>query len=129
MKHSADMFRLLSTRRTTLSLTALLAIGAGAQAQALRDPTRPVTAREVAQPVAAEALRVEAIMDSGARRIAIVNGTVVRTGDRVGTAVIEEIGSDWVRYTRNGRAQTARLPKDSMRVRRSTANLAKNETK
>ena len=126
MKRPPDMFRLLSTRSTTLSLTALLAVGAVAQAQTLRDPTRPATAREVSQPAAA-ALQVEAIMDSGAKRIAIVNGRIVRAGDRVGDAVIEEIGAASVRYMRNGRTETARIAKDSLRVRQSTS-LANNET-
>jgi MSHA biogenesis protein MshK len=126
MKNSADMFRVLSTRRTTLPLTALLAMGAAVQAQTLRDPTRPVTARESTQSVAVASLQLEAVMGSGARRLAIVNGKIVRAGDRVGGALIQEIGSDSIRYTRNGRSETVRIAKDSLRVRES-AGLAKNE--
>lgn len=128
MKISADMFRVLSTRRTTLPLTALLAMGAAAQAQALRDPTRPVTARETTQSVEVAGLQLEAVMGSGVRRLAIVNGKIVRAGDRVGGALIQEIGSDSIRYTRNGRSQIARIAKDSLRVRES-AGLAKNEVR
>lgn len=128
MKDSADIFRVLSTRCTTLPLTALLAMGAVAQAQTLRDPTRPVTARETTQSVAVASLQLEAIMGSGTKRIAIVNGRVVRPGDRVGAALIEAIGSDSIRYTRNGRSETARIAKDSLRVRESDG-LAKNEAR
>ena len=128
MKNSADMFRVLSTRRTALPLTALLAIGATVHAETLRDPTRPATARAVTQSVEVASLRLEAIMGSGARRLAIVNGKIVRTGDHVGGALIQEIDSDSIRYTRNGRSETARIAKASLRVRESTG-LAKNEAR
>lgn len=128
MNNSADMFRVLSTRRTVLPLTALLAIGATAHAETLRDPTRPVTAPAAKQSVAVAGLQLEAIMGSGARRLAIVNGKIVRTGDHVGGALIQEIGGDSIRYTRNGRSETARIAKDSLRVRES-AGLAKNEAR
>lgn len=128
MNDSANMFRVLSTRRTSLPLTALLALGAVAHAETLQDPTRPATVKAVAQSVEPGALQLEAIMDSGARRIAIVNGKVVREGDRIGAAVIEAIGSDSVRYTRNGRSETARIVKTSLRVRQS-ADLQQNEAR
>lgn len=128
MKNSADIFRVLSTRRTTLSLTALLALGATVHAETLRDPTRPVTARAVTQSVQIASLQLEAIMGSGARRLAIVNGKLVRSGDRVGDALIEEIGIDSIRYTRKGRSETVRIAKDNLRVRES-AGLANNEVR
>lgn len=128
MKNPADMFRVLSTRRTALPLTALLAIGAGVHAETLRDPTRPVTARAVTQSVEVAGLQLEAIMGSGPRRLAIVNGKIVRAGDHVGGALIQDIGSDSIRYTRNGRSETVRIARDNLRVRES-AGLAKNEAR
>jgi MSHA biogenesis protein MshK len=128
MKDSTNMLRVPTARRTSLSLTALLAIGAAAQADTLQDPTRPATLKIVAQAADAGALQLEAIMDSGARRVAIVNGKVVRAGDRVGTAVIEAIDGDSIRYTRNGRSETARLAKDTLRVRQS-ARRHENEAR
>jgi MSHA biogenesis protein MshK len=128
MKNSAHIYRVLSARRTSLSLTALLALGAIAQADTLQDPTRPVTAREVVQKTQISGLQLEAIMGSGARRVAIVNGKVVRAGDRIGGALIEEIGSDSVRYARNGRSETVRIIKTSLRVRQS-ADLHANEAR
>lgn len=123
-----NMYRVLSTRRSSLSLTALLALGAVVQAETLQDPTRPATVKAVAQSVEPGALQLEAVMGSGARRIAIVNGKVVREGDRVGAAVIEAIGSDFIRYTRNGRSETARIAKNNLRVRQS-AGLQANEAR
>lgn len=128
MSDSPNMYRVLSTRRYLLPLTALLALGAVVQAETLQDPTRPATVKEVAQSVQPGALQLEAVMDSGARRIAIVNGKVVREGDRVGAAVIEAIGSDSIRYMRNGRSETARIAKNSLRVRQS-ADLQANEAR
>lgn len=128
MSNSANLFRVLSTRRTSLSLTALLALGAVVHAETLQDPTRPATVKAVAQSVEPAALQIEAIMGSGERRIAIVNGKVVREGDRVGAALIEAIGSDSIRYTRNGRSETARIVKNSLRVRQSVG-LQQNEAR
>lgn len=128
MKNSVDMFRVLSTRRTALPLTALLAISATVHAETLRDPTRPVTARAATQSVEVASLQLEAIMGSGTRRLAIVNGKIVRAGDHIAGATIQEIGSDSISYTRNGRPETARIAKDSLRVR-ETAGLAKNEAR
>ena len=119
MSHSAKLFR-ASTRRSALSamtLVALLALGGAAGAETLQDPTRPVTAREVTQSPDSGALQIEAIMDSGPRRIAIVNGKIVRAGDRIGTALIEEIGSDSIRYTRDGRSSISTITKPKLRVR------------
>ena len=127
MNKVTHMFRVLSARRSSLSLTVLLAIGAVAQADTLRDPTRPATAREVVKNVGS-GLQLEAIMGSSTHRLAIVNGKVVRAGDRIGTALIEEIGADFIRYTRNGRSATAKIVKNSLRVRQS-ANLQANEAR
>jgi MSHA biogenesis protein MshK len=128
MNNSANMFRVLSTRRTSLPLTALLALGAVVHAETLQDPTRPATVKAAARTVEPGALQIEAIMGSAGRHIAIVNGKVVREGDRVGAAVIQAIDSDSVRYTRNGRSETARILKTSLRVRQS-AGLQQNEAR
>jgi hypothetical protein len=122
MNDTANMLRVLSARRTSLSLTVLLALGGAAHAETLQDPTRPATARAAAQ-AEVDALRLEAIMDSGTGRIAIVNGKIVRAGGRVGGALIETIGSDSIRYTRDGRTTTAHLAKSQqMQVRRTAAS-------
>jgi MSHA biogenesis protein MshK len=128
MNNSANLFRVLSTRRTSLSLTALLALGAVVHAETLQDPTRPATVKAVSQTVEPGALQIEAILGSGGRHIAIVNGKVVREGDRIGTAIIQAIDSDSVRYTRNGRSETARILKTRLRVRQS-AGLQQNEAR
>lgn len=93
---------------------------------ALKDPTRPPGESEQKR-APAVALRLEAILDSAQRRVAIVSGRVVNAGDRLGGAIIEEITSDSVRYTRAGREHTIRLQRDQISVRQPSANSSGND--
>jgi hypothetical protein len=97
--------------------TLLLAMTAqAATAERLADPTRPATARAVVAE-AVDSFKVEAIMNSNGRPLAIVNGKVVRAGDSVGTARIEEVLSNGVRFKRDGRSQVAYVGKQAMQIR------------
>src|SRR5690606_25647849 len=78
----------------------------------LVDPTRPSHAKEIARE-AYQDIRLEAILRSESRLLAIVNGKIVRAGDRVGGARIDAILDDSIRYTRAGRSAIARLPSAS----------------
>jgi hypothetical protein len=91
------------------------------RADGLADPTRPMQAGAVRVPQAAGKLKVEAIFISKERTWAIVNGTVVRAGDRIGKAHIEEIFRDGVRYTSDGQSRVSRLDQSSIRVRGTVA--------
>jgi len=101
-------------------LTALLA--SAAQAQTARDPMRPPGTAVAARPRGPAAIRLEGII-SGAVRVAIVNGVVVRAGDEVSGARILEVLPDGVRYSRGGQVQSLSLPGaralSSVRVARS----------
>lgn len=97
-----------------LSMTAKAAL-----ADRLADPTRPADARPETNGDTLAAVRVEAILQSGERRLAIVNGKVVRAGDRVGAIQILEVNVDGVRYSRAGESHVARLEARSMQVRRN----------
>jgi MSHA biogenesis protein MshK len=103
-----------------LTMTAQAAVG-----DRLVDPTRPANAKAVATDAKTYAgVRLEAILRSEGTLLAIVNGKVVKAGDRVGTTVIDEVFADGIRYTRDGRSQTARLDSKAMHVRR---NVVANE--
>ena len=85
----------------------------------LRDPTRPPNApaavmSRVGGPVS---LQLQAVIGTGQSRVAIVNGKVVRVGDKVDGAVIDEISSATVRYTRGGKQLVASLPNTKLDVR------------
>jgi len=108
----------------TLSSSWLLSTVVGAHEPA--DPTRPMQAGAVRMPRANGTLKVEAIFFSSERTLAIVNGTVVRAGDRIGKAKIEEIFRDGVRYTTDGQSRVTRLDQSSLRVR-GTAAPSKDE--
>lgn len=129
MNDTATLFRILASRRTVLPLSALIAFGAAHAAAAgdgLQDPTRPASARESRQLAPGE-LQLEAVMNSGAQRVAIVNGKLVRTGDRVGNARIDAIGADSIRYTREGRTAVATINTSRMQVRQPAARRAGDE--
>ena len=102
---------------TAVIVTAVLA--SPARAGDLRDPMRPATmpASTISRPSAIVPLKLEAVMSSAHSRLAIVDGKVVRTGDRVSGALITEITADSIRYSRGGKEQTALLPTNKVTVR------------
>jgi hypothetical protein len=116
MTASKDIVRILAARHTPVPLMALMALGVNtAQAESLRDPMQP--ANTSAPAVVSDSLRLEAIFTNGPKRVAIVNGRLVREGERVGAARIDAILADEVRYTRDGSSKALRLPSAVMRVR------------
>ena len=96
----------------------LLTMSARAAADRLVDPTRPPQAPRPDSEVMQDTVRVEAVLRSAERDLAIVNGKVVRAGDRIGSVRIEAILADGVRYVRDGQVHTARLQSAAMTVRR-----------
>jgi hypothetical protein len=101
-----------------LAAALLLSMSAKAAADRLVDPTRPPQAPGTSDSRSQEAVRVEAVLRSADRDLAIVNGKIVRAGDRVDGVQIEAILADGVRYVRDGQVRVARLPQAAMQVRR-----------
>ncbi len=102
--------------------TLLLGMAAkAAGADRLIDPTRPPEARTTPVAVAQEGVRVEAVMRSRDRNLAIVNGRVVRAGDHINGIRVAEILADGVRYERDGQTHVARINNPSVQVRRPLA--------
>ena len=98
-------------------LVVLLLMSLPAIADRLADPTRPPSGPRSQSTEVRSGVRVEAILHSNDRRLAIVNGKVVHAGDYVSGVRIEEILVDGVRYMRDGRSQVARLRPAAMSVR------------
>ncbi len=96
----------------------LLTMSAKAAADRLVDPTRPPQASDANSRPAPDGVRVEAVLRSADRDLAIVNGKIVRAGDRVSGVQIQEILVDGVRYVRDGQVHVARLTPNSIPVRR-----------
>ncbi|HKQ84746.1 MAG TPA: hypothetical protein VJS42_21290 [Steroidobacteraceae bacterium] len=108
-----------------LAGSAIGLIALALRADTLPDPTRPA-ALYAAPPSASTVeptIRVEAIMRSGARYLAIVNGQLVRPGDRVNGALIRDIDADGLRYELAGGERVAKLPA-RLQVRRMRPQVA-----
>ncbi len=102
-------------------LAALLALATAAQISAadLRDPMRPPNAPAAAlsRPGVPSSLQLQAVIGTGPSCVAIVNDKVVRVGDKIDGAVIDEISSTSIRYTRGGKQLIASLPRTKLDVR------------
>ena len=92
-------------------------------ADELRDPTRPAQLgpAPVLSSSGVEAVRLEAILNSGDARRAIVNGKVVRAGERVAGVQVTAIHEDSIQYVRAGRGHVATLPTRKISVRVNAA--------
>ena len=95
----------------------LLTMSAKAAADRLVDPTRPPQTPGPSSDPSNESVRVEAVLRSADRDLAIVNGKIVRAGDRVAGVQIEAILPDGIRYVRDGQVRVARLQPASIPVR------------
>jgi MSHA biogenesis protein MshK len=108
----------------TVAMSVMLLLAATVtSAEGLRDPTRPAKLGPGPTLIApgVEAVRLEAIMDSGDSRRAIVNGKVVRAGDRVAGVQIVAIRETSIHYVRAGRDHIALLPTRKISVRAPAA--------
>ena len=106
---------------TRLASLILLLTAAVANAGELRDPTRPATLGRPAVTSLERGVRLEAVIGAGEARRAIVNGRIVRVGERVGSVLITGISDDSIQYVQSGRTLVARLPTQKVAVRKSSA--------
>ncbi len=132
--HSSSTYR-----RHRLVATICLCICASSAclaAQPLLDPTRPYgagAAPRTGRAVAGD-LQLQAILHGATRRVAIINGQLAHEGDRIAGSVIEAITPAAVRYSRDGRQHTLRLPgadlpERQMRIRRLALATTVKETR
>lgn len=114
---------LMMARR--LMAVLLLACG-GAGAQALDDPTRPpasLLAPGVVKPAAPGRPQLQSILvasQPGGRRLAVIDGQIVRVGSKVGDAVVLEIRDTVVVLLRGKRQETFRLYPETRKAGRPT---------
>jgi hypothetical protein len=104
-----------------LACLLLLLATAVAQSGELRDPTRPATLGRPTVTSLESGVRLEAVLGTGDARRAIVNGRIVRAGERVGSVLITSIQDDSIQYVQSGRTQVAKLPTRKVAVRNSAA--------
>jgi hypothetical protein len=115
-------------RLASLSMCLLFA-GHAMAAEPLVDPTQPYGERAVPRASGARVtpagLHLEAILHSTQRRVAIINGQLVREGDRLANNLIESITPTTVRYSTQGQQHTlslaaATLPEAQLSIRPSS---------
>jgi len=101
-----------------LMLAVWLAAGA-ASAQSLGDPTQPpavlatpggaAVAPDPSEPAALQLQSILVSREAGGRRIAVINGEVVRPGAKIGDAVVVSVGENTVVLRRGKSKETLRL--------------------
>jgi hypothetical protein len=88
-------------------------LGSALQAAELRDPMQPPQAAVHGQPLRAAGPLLSAVLISGTRRGAIINGEFVRSGGSVGGCTVIAVLDDGVRCQHAGRVLELHLPKSS----------------
>ena len=87
----------------------LLAASAGAQAQGFIDPTRPFSAAAADHPEAAPSTQLQSVLIAAGRRVAVVNGQVVRLGGQIGDATVVKIEPTAITLRRGGEIEILRM--------------------
>lgn len=127
-----EKIRLACQRIVLLAACALGVAAPGeASAQALHDPTRPpaqfLDPASTAEGGAPANSGLQTIMISKRRRVAMINGELVKAGDKVGEAVVERIGdSEVILKQSDGRREVLKLYPDVER-RQTTMKVRGNK--
>jgi MSHA biogenesis protein MshK len=105
-----------------VNLAFILALWAGlcGNLYALNDPTQPTDPAlyfGTGQDRKSNGWSLQSILTSPDRRIAIINGSRVREGDRIGSARVVRIRDSHVLLNTGGRTVTLRLLPQSIKVR------------
>ena len=96
-------------RTIALRTLLLLAASAGAQAQGFTDPTRPFNAAVGDHPEAAPSTQLQSVLIAAGRRVAVVNGEVVRLGGRIGDATVVKIEPTAITLRRGGEIEILKM--------------------
>lgn len=111
----------MSERRTKCIGLLLLAAASAAPAQTLDDPTRPDHLEPERQAAAAPASpwALSSIVFSDERKLAVINGQIVKVGDRIAGATVLEILPYAVRLQIGNETRTAQLLAGSAHMKRA----------
>lgn len=105
----------VKTRRTALAAVVLLLAHAGAQAQGLRDPTRPpaqLLSRGGDAAAASGAPQLQSVLigrEPGGRRVAVIDGETVRLGETFRGARLVRMTQGEVELARGRERQVLKL--------------------
>lgn len=117
-----DSFVMRAPRWMILAaLPATVLAAGGARAQALGDPTQPpaaltapagaagVAAADPSEPAPLQLQSILVSREADGRRVAVINGEVVRAGAKIGDAVVDSVGENTVVLRRGKHKETLRL--------------------
>ena len=97
---------------TSSIATVLMCVTGATVAEAeWNDPTRPDNLQVAAARAGAPVFRVSAIFTSNAKQVAVLNGRLVREGDRLGRATVTRIDEDRVTLSVDKKTMVATLNK------------------
>ena len=113
--------RLITTPLAALAACLSVNCAAG---ELLVDPTRPANVSAPTPVSRPGQLRVEAIFDRDGRRVAIVGGQLVHSGEHCAWGDIEAITLTGVRYTHGGKVLFVELDNTKLQVRRASREPA-----
>ena len=99
----------MAQRLIALGLLFAASTSQAALAQALNDPTRPPSASSLQATGEASPSRLQSVLISPARKIAVIDGRAVRLGERVGDATLIAIAPSQVTLQRGARYETLRM--------------------
>ncbi|WP_085757709.1 hypothetical protein [Oceanicoccus sagamiensis] len=103
------LFKLFLNRPILLSILFTLST----VAWSLEDPTRPSSYRSVGKKQ--EGLRLESILFSETRKVAVINGNVLSEGDAMGGTKVIRISKNSVMVSDNGKSVTLELSRTDIR--------------
>lgn len=92
-----------------IALGIVLSASQAVLAQTLSDPMRPPAAVSVGQETTASASRLQSVLISSSRRVAVIDGRAVTLGERVGNAIVVAIAPSEVTLQRGAEYQTLKL--------------------
>lgn len=106
--------------RVSIPIMLVLWSGLSGDLHALNDPTQPTDPAlyfGIEQPRNSSGWSLQSILSSPDRRIAVINGSRVREGDRIGSARVVRIRDSHVLLNTGSRTVTLRLLPQSIKVR------------
>ncbi|HVY07057.1 MAG TPA: MSHA biogenesis protein MshK [Burkholderiales bacterium] len=116
--------------RALLGIVAAVGIASSAQAQALRDPTRPpASSARAAGKVEPSGWTLQSVLISPERRYAIINGEVVAIGGSVGGAVLVAVAPERVTLRTHDGLRTVPLYPDLVRPGSDAASVVVKQSK
>mgnify|MGYP000179797978 CR=1 FL=1 len=98
--------------RFIFTLLSFVFVVAPVAVHALDDPTRPSSFRAAKK---AETLKLESILHSEVRKVAVINGQVLAEGESIGSKKVVHIGKESVRLANGNQELTLTLKRSSIR--------------